>query len=196
MYKVFFKDRIFSIADETYLFNKDENTYVFEDIKQLKGIIFKFTHEKKNYCVVHKDADKLWQIFQECFETREAAGGLVIKNDCFLAIKRWSIWDLPKGHIEEGETPEIAAIREVEEETGINNPTINEKIDRTFHIYIYESNLILKISHWYKMDYNGNDPLIPQLEEDITEAIWMPISEKDRFIRNTYPTLLSTIDKL
>jgi 8-oxo-dGTP pyrophosphatase MutT (NUDIX family) len=196
MYKVFFKDRIFSLTDDTYLLNKGENTYLFEDIEQLKGLIFKFIHYRDNYCVIHKDINELWQIFKECFETREAAGGLVVKDESFLAIKRWNIWDLPKGHIEEGETPDIAAIREVEEETGINNPTIKEKMDCSFHIYIYETNLILKISHWFKMDYNGDDILVPQLEEDITEAIWMPIAEKDRFIRNTYPTLLSTIDNL
>lgn len=196
MYKVFFKDRIFSLTDETYLENKDENTYIFEDLMQLKSLVYKFTQEKSNYCVVHKYLPELWQAFQDCFETRHAAGGLVIKDDSFLAIKRWDIWDLPKGHIEEGETADVAAIREVEEETAISKPCIIEQIDSTFHIYIYRANLILKISHWFKMNYTGEDILIPQIEEDITEAIWMPIKEKEKFLNNTYPTLLSVISSL
>jgi 8-oxo-dGTP pyrophosphatase MutT (NUDIX family) len=196
MYKVFFKDRIFSLTDETYLEEKNANTYIFKDDKQLKSLIFDFLHNKSDYCLVHESAEKLWEIFKECFEIRHAAGGLVIKDKSFLAIKRWNIWDLPKGHIEEGESEDIAAIREVEEETGISNPIIKKQLEDSLHIYIYEGKLILKINHWFKMSYEGNEKLIPQVEEDITEAIWMPINNKSEFIMNTYPTLLPIINDL
>jgi len=196
MYKVFFKDRIISLCNDTNLLNSNEYTFVFTNIDELKQVISDFIHDTKNYTIVHNDLDELWYNFNKCMEVREAAGGMVIKDNTFLAIKRWGFWDLPKGHVEKGETVEIAAIREVEEETGITNPTVKEKLPNTYHLYLFENNLILKISHWFKMSYSKNENLVPQIEEDITEAIWMPIRNKEIFIRNTYPTLYDTIELL
>jgi len=196
MYKVFFKDRIISLCNDTNLLNSNEYTFVFTNIDELKQVISDFIHDTKNYTIVHNDLDELWYNFNKCMEVREAAGGIVIKDNAFLAIKRWGLWDLPKGHVEKGETVEIAAIREVEEETGITNPAIKEKLPNTYHLYLFENNLILKISHWFKMSYSKNENLVPQIEEDITEAIWMPIRNKEIFIRNTYPTLYDTIELL
>jgi len=196
MYKVFFKDRIISLCNDTNLLNSNEYTFVFTNIDELKQVISDFIHDTKNYTIVHNDLDELWYNFNKCMEVREAAGGMVIKDNTFLAIKRWGLWDLPKGHVEKGETVEIAAIREVEEETGITNPTVKEKLPNTYHLYLFENNLILKISHWFKMSYSKNENLVPQIEEDITEAIWMPIRNKEIFIRNTYPTLYDTIELL
>ena len=51
----------------------------------------------------------------------KSAGGIVLLDEKALILRRFSgDWVLPKGHIEEGETPEIAAMREVREETGIS----------------------------------------------------------------------------
>ena len=196
MYKVFFKDRIFSLRDESFLANKDENTYIFKDVEQLKHLIYCFINENNNITVIHTSLPELWQIFQSILDTKHAAGGVTIKEDSFLAIKKWGIWDLPKGHVEEGETFEVTAIREVEEETGITKPEIVSALPSTYHIYIYENKIILKISHWYRMSYKGDDSLIPQQDEDITEVEWILIKEKEKFIRNTYPTLYSIVEDL
>ena len=58
---------------------------------------------------------------KETFRMAPAAGGIVVEDGSFVSIVRKRIPDLPKGHIENGETPEAAALREVEEETGIGN---------------------------------------------------------------------------
>ena len=75
-----------------------------------------------------------------------SAGGLVIdfsgtqglligRVDLKDATRERLLWSLPKGHIESGETPEEAALREVMEETGIGNLVIAGKLDSTYHIY-------------------------------------------------------------
>ena len=56
---------------------------------------------------------------EETFRMAPAAGGVVVKDGKFVSIVRHDIPDLPNGHIEKGESPEQAALREVEEETGI-----------------------------------------------------------------------------
>ncbi|HRI61402.1 MAG TPA: NUDIX domain-containing protein, partial [Saprospiraceae bacterium] len=70
----------------------------------------------------HNDLDVLWADFQACFKVLEAAGGFVrnAENKLLVFFRRGS-WDLPKGKIDAGETPEQAAVREVQEETGLVN---------------------------------------------------------------------------
>ena len=59
-------------------------------------------------------------------EHQRSAGGLVIDGDRILLIstRNGRRWQLPKGHIERGETPEQAAVREVREETGVDGRII------------------------------------------------------------------------
>ncbi|WOC51247.1 NUDIX hydrolase [Bergeyella porcorum] len=87
-------------------------------------------------------------------------------------------WDLPKGKIEKGESIEQAALREVEEETALKDLTLEHFISHTYHIYTErDGKQVLKITHWFKMNYNGTDTPIPQTEEGITEATWKNQSE-------------------
>ena len=64
----------------------------------------------------------------------EAAGGIVQHRTSkkFLFIYRNQKWDIPKGRIEEGESVKSAAIREVEEETGVTDLTITHTLPTTF----------------------------------------------------------------
>ncbi len=73
--------------------------------------------------VIYSDAlGELWEGFQACFKVLEAAGGFVrnAKGELLVFFRRGS-WDMPKGKIDPGETPEQAALREVEEETGLSS---------------------------------------------------------------------------
>ena len=79
----------------------------------------------------------------------EAAGGLVYNSDKkALMIFRNGKWDLPKGKIELGELIEECAIREVEEECGIYDLQIENKLIDTYHTYVLNSIKVLKkIAH-------------------------------------------------
>ncbi|MBK9671561.1 MAG: NUDIX domain-containing protein [Bacteroidetes bacterium] len=72
----------------------------------------------------------------------EAAGGIVKnKQGQLLFIFRHGKWDLPKGKIEKGENEQDAALREVEEECGIAELTLQKKLTTTFHTTILRIHL-------------------------------------------------------
>ncbi len=198
MYKVFFKDRVFLLSDDVSLLDKNDNSFLFVSESELHYLIRKFESSEniKTTTVVYNDLNTLFNAFSSAFVNISAAGGLVIKGKYFLAIKRFGIWDLPKGHIEENENIKIAAIREVEEECGITKPEIVQKLKSTFHTYTLEETKILKKTYWYKMVYRGDEVPFPQKEEDIEEAIWIHFSEKHNFIANTYETIKDLLNEI
>ena len=90
-------------------------------------------------------------------------------------IFRRDYWDLPKGKIDPGESKEEAAVREVEEETGLKNIALGPLLTETYHTYrTKKGNRILKRTYWFRMDA-PNQELIPQTEEDIEQAIWQDL---------------------
>jgi len=114
-----------------------------------------------------------------------SAGGLVIdesgtkglligRRDLKDPTKERLLWSLPKGHIEEGETPEMAAIREVAEETGITS-----EIARALGVidfwFMAGGKRIHKTVHHYLFKEVGG-VLAPQLEE-VDEVGWFPLEE-------------------
>jgi mutator protein MutT len=127
----------------------------------------------------------------------EAAGGIVKNNnDEILMIYRRGKWDLPKGKIDEGETPQQAAIREVQEETGLQEVKLGNFISITEHTY-YDKWLhkeVLKKTWWYEMYYNGTDKLIPQSSEDITEAIWANKASVKECMTNSYKNIVDLLN--
>ncbi|UKB81688.1 NUDIX domain-containing protein [Chryseobacterium sp. MEBOG07] len=104
----------------------------------------------------------------------EAAGGLVNNPEGkILFIKRLGKWDLPKGKMEKGESREESAVREIEEETGLKDVELLKFINTTYHIYIERNGeKILKCTHWFEMNFDGEDTSTPQIEEGITEVAW------------------------
>ena len=116
------------------------------------------------------------RLFTE-YKLVEAAGGLVESKFGFLIIKRNGFWDLPKGKIEKNETPEQSAIREINEECGISGHSIEKLLTITYHTYILKGIMILKKVYWYKFNYSGDDSVIPQLEEGISQVKWFSKKE-------------------
>lgn len=123
-----------------------------------------------------------------------AAGGLVqnLKGE-FLFIFRRGKWDLPKGKTEKGEKIEDAAIREVQEECGISELKIIRPLLKTFHTYELKGKKILKETHWFLMKTNWQGKLIPQNEEDITEAIWVDKKIVKELLENTYDSIKEVV---
>ena len=100
--------------------------------------------------VIRDDAE--WARFAQDFKIIHAAGGIVSdENGEILMIFRYGCWDFPKGKVEDGEDWETAALREVQEETGLQDITLQHPLPNTYHTYILHDMPILKITHWYAM---------------------------------------------
>ena len=119
-----------------------------------------------------------------------AAGGLVRdgRGRALLFLRRGA-WDMPKGHQEAGESLEPCAIRETEEETGLNNLTLGEPICTTYHTYHNKDNFVLKESHWYKMTVPTGEKVKVQSEEDIVKARWCSPWRLKCLLRKAYPSI-------
>jgi len=125
-----------------------------------------------------------------------AAGGLVFnEQEELLMIFRRGYWDLPKGKLDKGETIEQCAVREVEEETGINNITVIRFISITLHEYFdtYLDENVIKESHWFHMTVKGHQILVPQTEEDISIIKWVSKAQLPEYLNNTYPNIESVL---
>ncbi len=156
------------------------------DPKMLLPFIEAFENEQnesKSLCIYSSNLKELFKDFFDFYKVITAAGGLVrnvseTEADNFLAIYRMGVWDLPKGKIEKKEEPRDAAMREVCEETGINNLKINSFLTETYHTYWdpRKNRRVLKLSFWYLMETKDTE-LQAQTEEDIELAVWLPLQE-------------------
>lgn len=122
-----------------------------------------------------------------------AAGGLV-ENELgeFLFIFRRNNWDLPKGKLDDGETIETCATREVKEETGLQNVAITSFLCKTYHEYFdkWIGETVIKETWWYKMQSNSNEILVPQTEEDIEQIIWVNKQNVLDLLLQSYPSII------
>jgi 8-oxo-dGTP pyrophosphatase MutT (NUDIX family) len=84
------------------------------------------------------------------------------------------LWSLPKGHLEDGETAEQAAVREVEEETGITGEIIGELGTIDFW-FVAEGRRIHKTVHHYLLRATGGE--LSDSDIEVTEVAWVPMPE-------------------
>jgi ADP-ribose pyrophosphatase YjhB (NUDIX family) len=149
------------------------------------------------YCIATESPEILFKKFSQNFEILEAAGGLVFNSrNELLMIHRFGRWDFPKGHLEKNELVAQAAIREVTEETAAQNLTITQKLPCTYHMYDNHGKMVIKRTHWYLMKTNYSNKLIPQLEEDILAAVWVPDYAIPEYIDKSYPALKELVEEL
>ena len=127
----------------------------------------------------------------------KAAGGIVTnpKGESLL-IYRNEHWDLPKGMIEPGETPEIGAIREVEEETGLVSPIIEKLLLTSYHVYNLYGGWHIKKTYWYEMSCDSDSALTPQIEEGIIECRWCGKEERAEHLNQSYSMMKMINDRL
>jgi len=198
MYKVFFNDRIIYLDDTLPDMTKVGKDYVcaFENVIDLKPQVRQFLapEKKGNLHIFHNDQESLLRTFSLCFTNIVAGGGLVKNNKGeILVIFRRGKWDLPKGKAEQGESMEQTAIREVEEECGLEGIEIQNFLASTYHIYQATQGFILKKTDWYSMLYSGKSDPKPQLAEDITEVRWIDPSGLDEIYDTTFPSIVELI---
>ena len=132
---------------------------------------------------------------KETFRWAPAAGGIVVDDGRFVSIVRHDIPDLPKGHIERGETPEAAALREVEEETGIGKLHIIRELPSTWHCYLEREEWRLKRTYWYLMTTDEAVRPKPQCEEGITEIKLIGNEGVESFLKNTFRSISEILGK-
>lgn len=197
MYKIFLNDREIVISSQAT--ESSDNTEIVSakgfTIDNIKSWFSEF-HQKSNHAVLfHPNPEELMtNSFIPTFRLIQAGGGVVVRDTKLLFIFRNEKWDLPKGKIEKGETPEQAAIREVAEECEITGHSIVRHLPSTFHIYQspYKNDFgqwILKKTFWFEMSYSGTENGTPETGENITEIRWFEREELEEIMRNTYKNL-------
>jgi diadenosine hexaphosphate hydrolase (ATP-forming) len=111
------------------------------------------------------------------------AGGVVFRRvgegvEILMIQDRLGRWTIPKGHVEEGESLEQTALREVAEETGLTQFKLGEKLDKLHFFYRKEGKLIFMTTHVYLMEAVGDtDAVIPEDSEGIVDAKWFGSEE-------------------
>lgn len=177
MYKVFFYDRTVFLTDD-FISNfriRDGLFYKYTNNTELKELIELFSNCKiiNTLTIFHHDIEVLRKNFKSSFTRVDAAGGFVrnYKKEILL-IKRRGFWDLPKGKLDHKESFQQAALREVQEECGIQELKIAQPLLSTYHTYHVVKQLILKKTYWFEMIYSGKSDPVPQTSEDITVIRW------------------------
>lgn len=172
MYKVFVNEKKLTLSKYPEDFEKKLRYEGFATLEIAVDLLQNTSCPEIN--VYGEEIEEMWEDFTHMFKVIEAAGGVVSnKEGKLLFIRRIGRWDLPKGKIEKGESLEQAALREVEEETGLKELILEEFLNNTFHLYTERNgDKILKTTYWFRMRYVGNETPIPQTEEGISEVAW------------------------
>ncbi|HXE61245.1 MAG TPA: NUDIX hydrolase [Gemmatimonadaceae bacterium] len=110
-----------------------------------------------------------------------SAGGVVYRMvdgvPLFLLIRdAYQNWGFPKGHVERDEGIESAALREVEEETGLHTLTLRAPINTIDWYFRFRGRLVHKICHFFLME-SATAATSPQMEEGITACKWLALDE-------------------
>jgi ADP-ribose pyrophosphatase YjhB (NUDIX family) len=108
-----------------------------------------------------------------------SAGGVVFRrtgDDVHILLIRdpYANWGLPKGHLEPDETPEQAALREVTEETGLQDLDLIERLPTIDWYFRDRGRLIHKFCHFYLVESFAGEP-VPQADEGITDCVWCEV---------------------
>ena len=195
MHKIYFEKRCIVICPPDEQAITDPNAIIYNigtdiDIHTLVGLCETTDTLNKIYIPTEDEEDTYRRICGEFLEVN-AGGGLVSnRRGDFLLISRGGLWDLPKGHQDPGEEISVTALREVQEETGIDQLMLRDLICITDHCYKRDGKWHLKHTWWYDMLYTDPTDLTPQTEEDISKAAWVAKSSLPPYLLNTYPSIV------
>lgn len=190
MYKVFVNEKKLTICGEP---QNCEKNLSFEETSTFEIALDLLENTSTPELNIYGDnLSEIWEKFTKFLRVIEAAGGIV-RNEKgeILFIKRIGKWDLPKGKIEKNESLENAAVREVEEETGLSELNLEHFLNQTYHIYKERNGeRVLKTTHWFSMEYTGTKQPVPQTEEGITEVSW---KNKNNITTEVFPMTFENI---
>jgi 8-oxo-dGTP diphosphatase len=129
-----------------------------------------------------------------------AAGGIVLRSGetpliAVVRLRKRNEWVLPKGKLDDGETPRDAAMREVVEETG-HEVSVHEFLGTL----VYESGGRSKVVHYWRMETHGGQ--VYELMDDVKAVEWLPLDAAVErlsrayervFLANVGPRALETV---
>jgi 8-oxo-dGTP pyrophosphatase MutT (NUDIX family) len=197
MYKVHFENRFIMISAEPDRLQKYSLFHKFYATSELYKLIGEFQADNSIHSInlYGPNIKHIWKMFRIYFTEVGAAGGLVRHiSGKYLFIEKKGKLDLPKGHIEPGEEPEICALREVNEECGISGHSILKSLQPSYHTYSWEGISYLKKTNWFLMKYDGPMITEPQIDEGITKVEWLSPDELSKIKSSAWLSLMDLIN--
>ena len=184
--KIYFLHKLLILTDSAV---EEENYYRMPSSELSRANVLKIFETANTIVVLDSMIEPYIEQFFSEFKWVEAAGGLVENEKGeTLMIYCYRHWDLPKGHIDEGESADVCAVREVAEETGVKGAKIVRFLCNTMHAYGVYGVWELKRTSWFHL-IAESCPTKPQKEEDIAIAKWCSPEEVEENLRSTYPTI-------
>jgi 8-oxo-dGTP pyrophosphatase MutT (NUDIX family) len=110
-----------------------------------------------------------------------SAGGVVFRmadgRPMFLLIRdSYRNWGFPKGHLEKDEPPADAAVREVQEETGLTQLMLRGEVEVIDWYFRFRGRLVHKYCHFFLIESPGGET-VPQRDEGITACRWVTLED-------------------
>jgi 8-oxo-dGTP pyrophosphatase MutT (NUDIX family) len=189
MYKVFVKDVPIILSTEKNI--GKQYTSIPLKFARFKKLIKKINEGQLIYVnLYHKNEESLEKFLRKKLPVGEAAGGLVYNNKReILFIYRNDKWDIPKGGIKKNETHQEAAVREVEEETGIQDLEVKKYLTTTYHVFKRNGKFKLKITYWFEMYSEYDGPFTPQQKEGILKVKWKNFEKTQKALQESYENI-------
>ena len=193
MYKIFVGDKPIILTTEV----AQETDFINYKLKTVDiGKVIKKLQQKhiQSIRLIGKNKDKLLKRFLKLLPNVIAGGGKVFNEQGeVLFIYRNDKWDLPKGKAESKETIDKTAIREVEEETGVQGLSIKKPLEMTYHIFKRNGKYKIKVTYWFEMKTTYNGSLTPQEKEGITKVKWLNPEQITKAMDNSYANIKSLV---
>jgi 8-oxo-dGTP pyrophosphatase MutT (NUDIX family) len=199
MYKVFYENRSFNFISSKACSGSGPKPVVvqFRDVKHLHNLTDLFLSQgfdRDVYLVCPTNLEAAFEAFKSHFHLSQTGGGLIKdKQGKVLFIYRNGFWDLPKGHLETGETIDACALREVYEETGLSELQLIGQVAISWHIYDLNNKTILKSNTWFLMHTASDQSLKLEQKEGITDAKWVSKEEIPYYLKRCYRSIAETL---
>ena len=190
MKQIFFRDKLFVFLPSTP--EDEEAILTLDNIESLDPAkLVEKVGNNNTLWIVSPEWEAQFDHFCAQFPIAEAGGGLIRNAEGeVLMMERNGWWDLPKGHLEAGESIEECALREVEEEVGLDCQIVRP-LTPTMHFHRAYGHWEIKRTHWFVMDYEGDKTPTPQQEEGINQVVWLCGTELFDKVVSTYSTIRS-----
>ena len=189
MYKVFVNDKPLFLTNQIFK-ETDFQLFLLESVDFKQLIVKYFQNKIQEAYLYHPDEKEIMKVLKTKIPVNKAGGGLVYnKNGEVLFIFRNGKWDLPKGGTNKGEEMEETAMREVEEETGVNGLSISKKLQKTYHIFKRNGVYKLKITHWFEMHCTYDGIPVGQADEGIEKVEWKNPTQIQEALKNSFENI-------